>query len=98
LLYLKCRYKISFYLDTLHGPRTNNIWDRHVGDLGNITTDASGTIAIDMRDSIIQLYNAKQSILDRTVIVHITRDDGGHGGFSDSTTTGYDTKYSLINL
>jgi hypothetical protein len=51
-----------------------------------------------MRDAIIQLYNAKQSILDRTVIVHITRDDGGHGGFSDSTTTGYDTKYYLINL
>jgi hypothetical protein len=43
-----------------------------------------------MYDWIIQLYNATQSITDRTVIVHLFRDDGGQGGFSDSTTTGYD--------
>jgi hypothetical protein len=43
-----------------------------------------------MYDSIIQLYNATQSITNRTVIVHLFRDDGGQGGFPDSTTTGYD--------
>ena len=42
-----------------------------------------------MQDWIIQLYNATQSILNRTIIVHLMRDDGGMGGFSDSTTTGY---------
>ncbi len=87
---LKFRYKIRFSLDTTHGPRTANITSRHVGDLGNITTDAFGTVTLDMYDWIIQLYNATQSITDRTVIVHLFRDDGGQGGFSDSTTTGYD--------
>jgi len=41
-----------------------------------------------MTDRIIQLYNATQSIINRTAIVHLLRDDGGHGGFVDSTTTG----------
>jgi hypothetical protein len=44
-----------------------------------------------MYDWIIQLYNATQSIIDRTVIVHRHRDDGGVGGFEDSHTTGYDS-------
>jgi Cu/Zn superoxide dismutase len=90
--------KLFFSLDTLHGPRTANIMNRHVGDLGNISTDASGTVNINMEDIIIQLYNATQSIINRTAVVHLFRDDGGQGGFSDSTTTGYDSKYILINL
>jgi len=77
-------------LDTLHGPRTANITSRHVGDLGNITSDAYGVAIIRMEDGIIQLYNATQSILNRTVVVHLFRDDGGESGASDSTTTGYD--------
>jgi len=77
-------------LDTLHGPRTANITSRHVGDLGNITTDARGVAIIEMEDWIIQLYNATQSILNRTVVVHLLRDDGGESGAPDSTTTGYD--------
>jgi hypothetical protein len=43
-----------------------------------------------MEDSIIQLYNATQSILNRAVVIHLLRDDGGQGGFDDSKTTGYD--------
>ncbi|CAF1329713.1 unnamed protein product [Rotaria sordida] len=74
--------------NTTHGPRTPDIRNRHVGDLGNLTTDANGNINIDLEDSIIQLYNATQSIINRTIIVHGFRDDGGQGGFSDSTTTG----------
>jgi hypothetical protein len=42
-----------------------------------------------MEDGIIQLYNATQSILNRTVVVHLFRDDGGESGAPDSTTTGY---------
>ncbi len=79
-----------FSLDTIHGPRRTNIFNRHVGDLGNITTDANGTVTLNMYDWIIQLYNTTQSIIGRTVIVHRYRDDGGQGGFIDSHTTGYD--------
>jgi Cu-Zn family superoxide dismutase len=67
--------------------------NRHVGDLGNLTTNANGVVNVDMEDSIIQLYNATQSIFNRTIVVHLLRDDGGQGGFSDSTTTGYDVYY-----
>jgi hypothetical protein len=41
-----------------------------------------------MLDSIIQLYNDTQSILNRTVVIHLLRDDGGEGGAFDSNTTG----------
>jgi Cu-Zn family superoxide dismutase len=81
---------LFFSLDTTHGPREANIANRHVGDLGNITTDAYGNVTLNIADSIIQLYNATQSIIDRTAIVHLHRDDGGQGGFPDSHTTGYD--------
>ncbi len=98
-----CIFSIYFFgsLDTLHGPRTANIMNRHVGDLGNITTDVEGVATINFEDSIIQLYNATQSILNRTVIVHLMRDDGGMGGNPDSSTTGYEfviflTKYALF--
>lgn len=74
----------------MHGPREAGITQRHVGDLGNITTDASGSVNVDITDSIIQLYNETQSIVNRTIVVHRMSDDGGQGGFTDSTTTGYD--------
>ena len=83
--------KIEFdyiLIDTTHGPRSADIQNRHVGDLGNITADADGSVEIYMEDSIIQLYNKTQSILDRTAVVHLLRDDGGAGGFDDSNTTG----------
>jgi hypothetical protein len=41
-----------------------------------------------MEDYIIQLYNATQSIVGRSAVVHLLRDDGGQGGFVDSNTTG----------
>lgn len=91
------RFEIIFLtLDTNHGPRVTTLLNRHVGDLGNITSDSSGSVTLDMTDGIIQLYNATQSIINRTVIVHRMRDDGGQGGFSDSTTTGYE--YVLFSL
>ncbi len=82
-------------LDTIHGPRTDSLFTRHVGDLGNITTDAKGTVTLNMNDWIIQLYNTTQSIINRTVIVHRHRDDGGQGGFIDSHTTGYNDVFFL---
>lgn len=86
ILQSKCEVRSSS--DTTHGPRSALIANRHVGDLGNLTTDANGAVAIDFTDGIIQLYNATQSIMNRTAIVHLMRDDGGMGGFSDSAATG----------
>ncbi len=90
---MKFRQVIIFSLDTSHGPPTANIMNRHVGDLGNLTTDEGGMVDVDMEDWIIQLYNITQSILDRTVVIHRFRDDGGESGAPDSTTTGYDCIY-----
>ncbi|CAF0940510.1 unnamed protein product [Adineta ricciae] len=71
-----------------HGSETGNLRTRHVGDLGNITTNANGEVTIDRTDIIIQLYNTTQSIMNRTIVVHRMRDDGGQSGAPDSTTTG----------
>jgi hypothetical protein len=84
---LTCRMCISV-AGVTHGGRTNSILTRHVGDLGNITTDANGLANIDILDSIIQLYDGKQSIMNRTIVVHRMRDDGGQGNYVDSNTTG----------
>lgn len=77
------------YLDTGHGPRNATLWQRHVGDLGNITTDSSGMVAIDMTDGILSLYNATRLITNRAIVVHLMFDDGGMGGTSQSNLTGY---------
>jgi hypothetical protein len=78
------------YLDVSHGPRTADIWHRHIGDLGNITTDANGTVHINIIDIIIQFYNSTQSIAGRTIVIHAMFDDGGNTSMGDSMTTGYD--------
>ncbi|CAF1490510.1 unnamed protein product [Rotaria sordida] len=74
--------------NTTHGPITANIKNRHVGDLGNVISDQAGKININIKDSIIKLYNGKQSIVNRCIVLHAMRDDGGKGGLPDSTTTG----------
>ncbi|CAF3200208.1 unnamed protein product [Rotaria socialis] len=73
--------------NTSHGPRNATIMQRHVGDLGNITTDANGIVTINIQDSIIQFYNATQSIANRTIVVHRMYDDGGMGA-GESNLTG----------
>lgn len=79
---------LSICSDASHGPPTADITKRHVGDFGNLTADANGVIIVDYTDSIITLYDSIRSVLERTLIVHAMRDDGGTGGFSDSLTVG----------
>ncbi|KAK6454963.1 superoxide dismutase (Cu-Zn) [Scheffersomyces xylosifermentans] len=62
--------------------------ERHVGDLGNITTDSQGVAKGSKQDSLIKLIG-DNSILGRTVVVHEGTDDYGKGGFDDSKTTGH---------
>lgn len=84
-------------LDVNHGPITGSLLTRHVGDLGNLTTDASGSVSVTIQDYIIQLYNATQNIAGLTVVVHRMRDDGGTGGYADSNTTGFDSIPSHVH-
>lgn len=68
-----------------HGaPEDDN---RHVGDLGNITTDASGVAKGSKQDLLVKLLG-QNSILGRTVVVHAGTDDLGKGGHAESKKTG----------
>ncbi|AOW29003.1 superoxide dismutase [Cu-Zn] [Candida albicans P57072] len=62
--------------------------ERHVGDLGNISTDGNGVAKGTKQDLLIKLIG-KDSILGRTIVVHAGTDDYGKGGFEDSKTTGH---------
>lgn len=48
--------------------------ERHVGDLGNITADASGKATIQMTDKLLAL-SGPHSIIGRAVIIHAKADD-----------------------
>jgi len=60
---------------------------RHVGDLGNIKTDGTGTAKGSTTDKLIKLIGP-ESILGRTVVVHAGTDDLGKGGNEESIKTG----------
>ncbi|KAK6463091.1 superoxide dismutase (Cu-Zn) [Scheffersomyces coipomensis] len=62
--------------------------ERHVGDLGNITTDSAGVAKGTKQDLLVKLLGPN-SILGRTVVVHEGTDDYGKGGHDDSKTTGH---------
>ncbi|KAH3683166.1 hypothetical protein WICPIJ_005863 [Wickerhamomyces pijperi] len=68
-----------------HGAPADEV--RHVGDLGNIKTDASGVAKGSITDSLVKLLGPT-SILGRTVVVHAGTDDLGKGGHADSLKTG----------
>ncbi|KAK9493926.1 superoxide dismutase [Lipomyces doorenjongii] len=68
-----------------HGAPTDEV--RHVGDLGNVTTDALGTAKGSTVDSLIHLIGP-QSVLGRTIVIHGGTDDLGKGGHADSLKTG----------
>ncbi|CUA69979.1 Superoxide dismutase [Cu-Zn] [Cryptococcus gattii] [Rhizoctonia solani] len=60
---------------------------RHVGDLGNIRSDANGVAKLDFSDHAISLLSP-WSIVGRTVLVHTGTDDLGRGDNEDSLKTG----------
>lgn len=63
--------------------------ERHVGDLGNLKTDAKGCAHYTFYDNVIRLRGTKANILGRGLIIHSDPDDCGEGGFPDSLTTGH---------
>ncbi|KAF8543266.1 superoxide dismutase [Trichophaea hybrida] len=60
---------------------------RHVGDLGNISTDHNGHAKGRIEDKLVKLIGPT-SVLGRTVVVHSGTDDLGKGGHELSLTTG----------
>ncbi|GKT42652.1 superoxide dismutase [Mn], mitochondrial [Colletotrichum spaethianum] len=61
--------------------------DRHVGDLGNIETDAQGNSKGTVTDKHVKLIGP-QSVIGRTVVVHGGTDDLGKGENEESKKTG----------
>ncbi|KAI9676052.1 MAG: Superoxide dismutase [Cu-Zn] [Caeruleum heppii] len=61
--------------------------ERHVGDLGNFSTDAQGNSSGKITDKLVQLIGP-QSVLGRTIVVHAGTDDLGKGGHEESKKTG----------
>jgi Cu-Zn family superoxide dismutase len=61
---------------------------RHVGDLGNLHTDANGCAKYRMKDDVIKLRGSKANILGRGLIIHADPDDCGLGGDEASLKTG----------
>ena len=49
--------------------------ERHVGDMGNAEADASGKAKREYVDHQISLTNDQQSVIGRSVVVHMKRDD-----------------------
>jgi Cu-Zn family superoxide dismutase len=63
--------------------------ERHVGDLGNLKTNAKGCAQYTFYDNMIRLRGTKSNILGRGLIIHADTDDCGEGAFPDSLTTGH---------
>ena len=63
--------------------------ERHVGDLGNLKTNAKGGAQYTFYDNMIRLRGTKSNILGRGLIIHADTDDCGEGNFPDSLTTGH---------
>jgi len=59
----------------------------HVGDLGNITADDSGTATVKIVAERVDL-TGEQSVVGRGIVVHADPDDLGQGGDAESLKTG----------
>lgn len=81
---LKRRITVNPFNKT-HGAPTDS--DRHVGDLGNFKTDASGNATGSVQDPLVKLIGS-ESVIGRTVVVHAGTDDLGKGGNEESKKTG----------
>jgi len=68
-----------------HGAPTDD--NRHVGDLGNIQSDAAGNALGRIEDSLVKL-SGPTSVLGRAIVVHGGTDDLGKAGNADSKKTG----------
>ncbi|CCK69881.1 superoxide dismutase SOD1 KNAG_0D01290 [Huiozyma naganishii CBS 8797] len=68
-----------------HGAPTDEV--RHVGDMGNVTTDANGVAKGSRTDPLIKLLGPT-TIIGRSVVIHAGTDDLGKGDNEESLKTG----------
>ncbi|KAJ8722935.1 hypothetical protein PYW07_004115 [Mythimna separata] len=61
--------------------------NRHVGDLGNVKSDSTNTIKVDIVDKLIKL-TGDHSIIGRGLVLHSGTDDFGRTDHPDSKKTG----------
>jgi len=64
-----------------------DINEGHVGDLGNITADESGTAKFTIEAKRVDLLGDR-SVIGRGFVVHADKDDLGKGGDAESLKTG----------
>ena len=69
------------------GVDHGDINEGHVGDLGNITADQSGTAKFTIEAKRVDLLGDR-SVIGRGFVVHSDRDDLGKGGDAESLKTG----------
>ena len=69
------------------GVDHGHMGEGHVGDLGNITADDSGTAKFSIRADRVELIG-ERSVVGRGVVVHADEDDLGKGGDEESLKTG----------
>ena len=62
--------------------------ERHVGDLGNLQTNAKGQAIYSFYDNYIKLRGNKCNIIGRGLIIHADEDDCGKGNNAESLKTG----------
>ena len=62
--------------------------NRHVGDLGNLKTDAKGTASYTFYDNMIKLRGTKANIIGRGLIIHADEDDCGQTDHPESLKNG----------
>ncbi|KAK0451145.1 superoxide dismutase [Desarmillaria tabescens] len=72
--------------NTTHGGLDDPEDKKHVGDFGNVKSDANGVAKLDLTVNTLTL-NGPQSIVGRAIVVHTGTDDLGKGG----------TPLSLVN-
>lgn len=60
---------------------------RHVGDLGNVQSDAEGNGLYEHTDAQVHLFGA-YSVIGRSCVLHKSTDDLGEGGNAESLKTG----------
>jgi Cu-Zn family superoxide dismutase len=76
---------------TLHGSRELYGRDRHVGDLcNNLVSNAEGIVDFTWYDDLVSLFQNKNSIIGRALVLHEKMDDLGKNRNIDkeSATTG----------
>mgnify|MGYP001192794102 CR=1 FL=1 len=66
------------------GVDHGNISQGHVGDLGNITADQTGTARFQIKAERVQLSD----VVGRAIVIHADEDDLGKGGDEESLKTG----------